>query len=65
MRPWKSSCALRVGERRQWPAFIGLTALLFASALAASGCGETVHGVWNDSTRIVRGVKTVFVPDGK
>ena len=30
-------------------------------AVFISGCGETVHGVGKDVSRVGRGVKTIFV----
>ena len=40
---------------------IALLLVLIFVAIAASGCGETVNGVRRDASRIVKGVKTVFV----
>lgn len=28
-----------------------------------AGCGETVRGIWRDSQRVGRGVKTIFIAD--
>ncbi len=30
-----------------------------------AGCGETIHGIGRDTSRIVYGVKTIFVSDNK
>ncbi len=38
---------------------IGL-ALLLLSVIVFSGCGETVHGVGRDASRIWYGTKTIF-----
>ncbi|NQT33048.1 MAG: hypothetical protein HQ594_05185 [Candidatus Omnitrophica bacterium] len=36
---------------------------LLLLVVVLSGCGETLHGMWKDTTRIGKGVKTVFVSD--
>ena len=35
--------------------------IIVLGVLVISGCGETVHGVGQDFSRMGRGVKTIFV----
>ncbi len=34
---------------------------LFLFLILISGCGETIHGVGKDVSRVGRGVRTIFV----
>jgi predicted small secreted protein len=35
--------------------------LLAAFSVCLLGCGETVHGIGKDASRIGKGVKTIFI----
>ena len=37
--------------------------LLLAIIVILQGCGETIRGIGRDTTRMGRGVKTIFISD--
>ncbi|MBI4368393.1 MAG: entericidin [Candidatus Omnitrophica bacterium] len=40
---------------------LSVICLLGAVLLFVSGCGETIRGVGQDASRVIRGTKTIFI----
>lgn len=36
-----------------------------AVLVCVSGCGETIRGIGSDFNRVGRGIKTIFISDGR